>query len=42
MGGKQEAAPILLEGLKRWYTGLRLAGIAVFDGSGIKMEKTSG
>lgn len=41
--GKQSAAPILLDGLKRLeYRGYDSAGIAVSDGSAIKMVKASG
>ena len=41
--GDDQAAPILLNGLtKLEYRGYDSAGIAVFDGSEIKMEKVSG
>lgn len=41
--GRQPASPILLEGLKKLeYRGYDSAGIAVLDGSSIKMEKTRG
>lgn len=41
--GDEQAAPVLLNGLtKLEYRGYDSAGIAVFDGSEIKMEKVSG
>ncbi len=41
--GTQQAAPILLEGLQKLeYRGYDSAGIAVLDGSGIQVRKTSG
>jgi len=41
--GKREAYPIILEGLKRLeYRGYDSAGIALFDGTDIKLSKTKG
>jgi glucosamine--fructose-6-phosphate aminotransferase (isomerizing) len=41
--GKREAFPIVLEGLKRLeYRGYDSAGIALYDGSDIKLTKTKG
>ncbi len=41
--GHREAYPIILEGLKRLeYRGYDSAGIALFDGSDIKLSKTKG
>ncbi len=41
--GSSEAAPILLDGLSKLeYRGYDSAGIAVFDGENIKIEKTPG
>ena len=41
--GDNQAAPILLDGLaKLEYRGYDSAGIAVFDGKEIKMEKVMG
>lgn len=41
--GNQQAAPILLDGLSKLeYRGYDSAGIAVYDGSEIKMEKVMG
>ena len=41
--GAQEAAPLLLEGLKRLeYRGYDSAGIAVMGDGGIRVEKVSG
>ena len=41
--GKEQAAPLLLEGLKRLeYRGYDSAGIAVMGGNGITVEKVSG
>lgn len=40
--GKQQAAPIILDGLSKLeYRGYDSAGIAVFDGQKIHMEKQS-
>jgi len=41
--GKREAYPILIEGLKRLeYRGYDSAGIALFDGTNLKVSKTQG
>ena len=41
--GQEPAAPILLDGLSKLeYRGYDSAGIAVFDGASIRMEKTVG
>ena len=41
--GKQQAAPIILDGLSKLeYRGYDSAGIAVFDGQKIHMEKAVG
>lgn len=41
--GKREAYPIIIEGLKRLeYRGYDSAGVALFDGSGLKVSKTKG
>lgn len=41
--GHREAYPVILKGLKRLeYRGYDSAGIALFDGNGIKMSKTKG
>ena len=41
--GHREAYPIILEGLKRLeYRGYDSAGIALFDGTDIKLSKTKG
>ena len=41
--GKEEAAPILLDGLSKLeYRGYDSAGIAVFDGEKINVAKTKG
>ncbi|MCR5785215.1 MAG: glutamine--fructose-6-phosphate transaminase (isomerizing) [Eubacterium sp.] len=41
--GKKQAAPILLDGLSKLeYRGYDSAGMAVFDGENIKIEKTPG
>lgn len=41
--GKREAFPIIIEGLKRLeYRGYDSAGIALYDGSDIKLSKTKG
>ena len=41
--GKQQAAPIILDGLaKLEYRGYDSAGVAVFDGEKIHMEKAMG
>ena len=41
--GKQQAAPIILDGLSKLeYRGYDSAGIAVFDGQTIHMEKAVG
>ncbi|OQB14178.1 MAG: Glutamine--fructose-6-phosphate aminotransferase (isomerizing) [Firmicutes bacterium ADurb.Bin193] len=41
--GKQQAAPILLQGLSKLeYRGYDSAGVAVFDGDGIVVEKCKG
>ena len=41
--GEQQAAPILLDGLSKLeYRGYDSAGIAVFDGKEIHMEKAMG
>ena len=41
--GKEEAAPILLDGLSKLeYRGYDSAGIAVFDGESINVAKTKG
>ena len=41
--GAQQAAPILLEGLRRLeYRGYDSAGVAVHGGGGIEMVKASG
>ena len=41
--GEQQAAPILLDGLSKLeYRGYDSAGIAVFDGKEIHMEKATG
>ena len=41
--GKKEAYPIVMEGLKRLeYRGYDSAGIALYDGSDLKLSKTKG
>ena len=41
--GKKEAYPIVMEGLKRLeYRGYDSAGIALYDGSELKLSKTKG
>ena len=41
--GQHEAAPLLVEALKRLeYRGYDSAGIALYDGSSIKLSKTKG
>ncbi len=41
--GKKEAYPIVIEGLKRLeYRGYDSAGIALYDGSDLKLSKTKG
>ena len=41
--GKREAYPIIIEGLKRLeYRGYDSAGIALFDGTDLKVSKTKG
>ena len=41
--GHREAYPIIIEGLKRLeYRGYDSAGIALFDGTNLKVSKTKG
>ena len=41
--GEEQAAPVLLEGLKRLeYRGYDSAGVAVYTGSGVQVVKSKG
>ncbi len=41
--GKEQAAPIILDGLSKLeYRGYDSAGMAVFDGKNIRIEKSAG